>query len=168
MPDIDVNQIEGDISYIGGEITNIWEYVEDLWEAIEDLSAGGLSGCWESGGDHSTCYGSDIGNSSGTVVIDLDNQTLESNNGYWYIPYLYSSGQAWFNDLYVGTTHFDSSGFGVVDGTLTVNGYTSIGCGMSVAADLTLAGNLYGCADISVTGCASFGPTSVHGNLVVD
>ena len=87
MPDIDVSQIEGDITTIYGDVYDIYGYIEDLSAAID-----GLSGeYWESGGSSSTCYGSDIGNSSGNSVIDLDGQSLAGN---WY-----SSGAFEASDL---------------------------------------------------------------------
>lgn len=140
MPDID--SITGDISNIHNEINNFYDEITYLSGCIDELS-GQLSGdYWESGGDNSTCYGSSIGNSSGTVVIDLDNQELVSNNGYWYVPYLYSSGTAWFNHVDIGSSWFDSSGDGYIDGDLSVNGTLTVGCSTISTGGAHVAGTM--------------------------
>lgn len=58
------------------QITSITSETVVISSDIMELSAAlsGLSGdFWPQGGDNSNCYGSSIGNSNGTKVIDLDN-----------------------------------------------------------------------------------------------
>lgn len=85
------------ITDYGDDISDIYNYIDNYYYEIQYLStcidnlSGNLSGAyWESGGDHDTCYGSDIGNSSQTVVIDLDNYTLEGC--LWYAPNFEATG----------------------------------------------------------------------------
>lgn len=67
---------------------------------------------WRSGGDASTCYGKDIANAAGTVVIDLDGKKLQGN---W-------------------TAKPDNNGRFQVDGRLDVT------AGVDVANDVTAQG----------------------------
>ena len=108
MPDID--SIEGDITNIYGDITNVYEEIQYLSGCIDDLS-GQLSGnYWESGGDSSTCYGSDIGNSNGDVAINLDSQTLVANNTYWNFYAMQGDYMNVYDTLWVGNSYFKDSG----------------------------------------------------------
>lgn len=76
MPDInidgltsDVNQIYSDLTVINGEI----DYLSGV------ISAGLSGNYWESGGDNTTCYGSAIGDSSGSEVVGLDDKELRGS-----------------------------------------------------------------------------------------
>ena len=92
------------------EITNIDNRIVVISGAVDVLSSqiSGLSGnYWESGGDSSTCYGSDIADSFGNSVIDLDRCELVAN---W-------------------TTHGNHS----ITGDLSVGGSIHVlGCGVTV------------------------------------
>lgn len=64
--------------------------ITTLSSEVVELSSKLSADYWESGGDHSTCYGSDIGNSNQTVVIDLDNYSLEGC--LWTAPNFEATG----------------------------------------------------------------------------
>ena len=136
--------------------------------------SGHLSGdYWESGGDSSTCYGSEIGDSNGTVVIDLDNCELEGC--YWYAPnfetygvcqsdggFYAANGSGYY---FSGGCSYINNSYAYIDGTVNVGCYLNIGCtyfqsgcGGHIEGDLevngcvhayngnfNLAGDFYGC-----------------------
>lgn len=113
MPDIeslekDINGIYNDINQINVDIQYLSGYIDIL---SGELSATG----WESGGDSSTCYGSNIGNNNGNIVIDLDETTL---SGSWKTTQDFTTG----GNLSVGT---DLS----VGNWGYFGGYSYAGCG---------------------------------------
>ena len=121
MPNIDLTSLEGDINSIYGEINDIHIDISYLSGCIDILSGELSVSGWESGGDSSTCYGSNIGNNKGNVVIDLDETTL---SGSWKTT----------DDFTTGCNHHVGSNLsvdydGYVGGCLNVGGYVYAGCG---------------------------------------
>lgn len=98
-----INDIDNDIDNIRNDISGI---VDDIRGDIEQLSnsISGLSGnYWYQGGDSSTNYGSSIGNSYRTEVIDLNNGILR---GDWNVNSMTTiDGYVNTGDLYVGNIH---------------------------------------------------------------
>lgn len=68
--------LTSDITIINQDLDEIWEDIYELSGWCGELSAQLSGQYWEQGGDSTTNYGSDIGNSGGTGVIDLDGQEL--------------------------------------------------------------------------------------------
>lgn len=98
-----INDIDNDIDNIRNDISGI---VDDIRGDIEQLSnsISGLSGnYWQQGGDSSTNYGSSIGNSYRTEVIDLNNGMLR---GDWNVNSMTTiDGYVNTGDLHVGNIH---------------------------------------------------------------
>lgn len=127
MPDIDVSGIEGDITNIYEDVYYLWDDIWYLSGVLDEISSMLSDGVWRSGGSASTNYGSTIGDSTKTAVIDLDNKTL---NGCWIADTQLDIGCTWFNA---------SSGNGYVAGTLEVAGcllaQSDVRCSRIVYAD---------------------------------
>lgn len=68
--------LTSDITIINQDLTEIWNELDALSGWCGELSAQLSGGYWEQGGDNTTNYGSSIGNSGSTAVIDLDGQEL--------------------------------------------------------------------------------------------
>lgn len=68
--------LTSDLTVIYDDLTEIYDGLEVLSGWCAELSAELSGQYWEQGGDSSTNYGSDIGNSSSNMVIDLDSQEL--------------------------------------------------------------------------------------------
>lgn len=117
-------------------------YGYDLDEIFESLA--GLSGeYWPQGGSNSNCYGSSIGDSNGTEVIDLDNCQLE---GSWEVTtFLEVPTETVTNTLYVG--HNGTS--------LLANGHVNIGTDLYVTTDISVDG------DASIGGTLTIGCTTI-------
>ena len=146
---------------------------------------------WESGGDHDTCYGSDIGNSNQTVVIDLDNCELEGC--FWYAPNFEATGviqadSGFYAGCGVGYYFRDgcsyiSNGYAFIDGSMSVGCQINIGCtyfvsgggssyidgGLGINGCVTVNGDYYGCGlvnanDITVYqgGSLTIGCTTIN------
>lgn len=106
--------------------------------AAQDLADGGPF--WLSGGDSTTCYGSDVANMARTVVLDLDNLELRG---------------AWKAAPGAGNVF-------QVDGKLDVTGAADvagqIACNNTVSAnDLSAANDVTAGGDLAVTGNATIG-----------
>lgn len=113
--------LEGDITSIYNEINDIHIDIQYLSGCIDILSGELSVEGWESGGDSSTCYGSNIGNNKGNVVIDLDETTL---SGSWKTSEDFTTG----GNHHVGANlSVDYDGY--VGGCLHVGGYVYAGCG---------------------------------------
>ncbi len=86
---------------------------------------------WESGGNHNTCYGSDIGDSNGNMMISLDGAYL---NGVW----------STMNDFTTGNDHIVNRDLNVqrnavVGGTLTIGNTTITEAQLSALLQLVQA-----------------------------
>ena len=121
MPNIDLTGLEGDINSIYGEINNIQLDISYLSGCIDILSGELSSTGWESGGDSTTCYGSNIGDRDGDVVIDLDKTTL---SGIWK-----TTGDFTTEGNHRVSANLSVDYDGYVGGCLNVGGYVYAGCG---------------------------------------
>lgn len=114
MPDI--VSIENDITSIYSEINSFNSDIQYLSGSIDELSGHLSSEYWEQGGDSSTCYGSDIGDSINDKVIDLDNKTLV---GCWNCGAGLSVADSVLadNGFYTGCSNYGSV-YAYVDGAI--------------------------------------------------
>lgn len=158
MPDIDVSGMEGDITTIYEDIGWIYEYLDTLSSEISGHLGGDY---WESGGNSSTCYGSDIGNSNGNSVINLDGQSFVGN---WY-----SSGtfEAYgelisHNGVYSVDGYYFSGGcsyildnYAMFAGSVQVGCSLDVGCAINVGCSYISSGGAHVEGDISIpSGCS--------------
>ena len=125
---------------------------------------------WESGGDHDTCYGSDIGKSDGTAVIDLDNYGLLGC--IWTAPnfktdYVLQTDGGLFVGCGAGISFMGSGCTYISDSYAYFSGCVQVGCYFSVGCSYLYGnggGNLDGC--ISITGDLYVsGDAHVDGNI---
>lgn len=134
MPDLsgmsaDIDYIVDNIYNINTDLVTVHEDIQVLSSALSSLS---LSGdYWESGGDHNTCYGSDIGDSNGNMMISLDGAYL---NGVW----------STMNDFTTGNDHYVNRDLvvqrnAVVGGTLTIGNTTITEAQLSALLQLVQA-----------------------------
>lgn len=167
MPDI--SGIESDITDIYNDINNFYDEIYYLSGCIDDLS-GHLSGnYWESGGDAYTCFGSNIGDSSGRVVIDLDNCSLEGC--FWYahnfeatgiiqadMGFLAGAGTGYY---FSGGCSYISNNYAFIDGTVDIGCQINIGC-----TYFTSGGGNYVNNGLEINGCLNVfnGGVSVNGD----
>ena len=164
------------ITDYGDDISDIYNYIDNYYYEIQYLStcidnlSGNLSGTyWESGGDHDTCYGSDIGNSSQTVVIDLDNYTLE---GYlWYAPSFEATGVIQADTgFFAGcgaSYHFLDGCSYISNSSAFFDGSVSVGCQINIGCTyFSSSGCNYINNGVEINGCVSVinGCVTVNGN----
>ena len=144
---------------------------------------------WRSGGDASTCYGEDIADATGTVVIDLDGKELQgdwiakpANNGRFQVDGRLdvTAGVDVANDVTAqGFGNFgqlDVNSDAVVGGDLAVTGdisgtqitgsKVSSNDSVDAATDVTAGGNVTATGDVSAGGdVAAGGDVSATGEL---
>lgn len=144
-----------DIQDYGQDINDIYNYINDYGDeivylsgCIDDLS-GHLSGdYWESGGDSSTCYGSDIGNSSGNSVIDLDGQSFAGN---WYSSGTFEASELMSNNgvysvdgyYFTGGCSYILDNYALFASDVEVGGTLTVGCQIVVGCSWINSGGAY-------------------------
>lgn len=123
---------------------------------------------WGSGGDHTTCYGTDIADMVGSIVIDLSNRVLQ---GAWKVVPGAGNPFQVDGDLdvtgQISTTDLTASGDISADGNLDVAG--QIACSTTVSTtELTASSDISAGGNLDVTGNAMVGGrATVTGNVGV-
>lgn len=118
----------------GGDIQDIYDDIDEIWDYIHNDIEGHY---WETGGSSSTCYGSDIGDSNGNSVINLDSKTLDGN---WTTDGSHTVNQ--------GLSVVGAAGIG---GALSVTGNGHFSNDVVVNSMLQ-AGCIYAAGPIAITG----------------